>query len=224
MNPFALLPGVFQGAVGIAQALTGLSRQATQVRPEYKMPREIMANRTLAAQSYADPLSYAAALAMNNAALSQSNSLNAAITGGGGLGSTAAITAAAGQQYNQIAAQIEAQKFADRQALSAANQTVADYRDQEWQMNKFAPYVQRYQESRDLTGAGLQNMFGGIGNLSLLATAMNFGNNRRVAGAAASSAANSAANFAAGINSIAANANQTAFNGAMINAALKFLR
>ena len=53
---------------------------------------------------------------------------------------------------------------------------MADYKDQQFQMNEFAPYAQAYQEGRQMTGAGFENIYGALSGIANITMANQYAN------------------------------------------------
>ena len=170
------------------------------VRPEYKMPDEINTALTLAAQQYSDPYNQASINATRNVGASAANAVASGRDTGGLAAMLPAIVAQQNQGYNQIAAMTEQQKAGERAALSNRLDIKAKYRDDEFQMNKFAPYKDAYNEGRERIGAGQQNLFGGLNSIGSIASM--FASQQRASPAAAASYASGQANSAGGINAM----------------------
>ena len=123
---------------------------------------------TLAAQNYSDPRTAAQLNAERGIGLSGANTVMAGRDSGNLAGIIPAIVSAQSQGYNRLAEQQDAVKEQQRQALMNTLQLRAQYKDTEFQINKFAPYAQAYNEGREMIGAGAQNLYGGLNNLATL--------------------------------------------------------
>lgn len=170
MIPFlAAIPGIVQAGAGLAQLIKGSRGQKNLQRPEYEMPAEAKNAYAMAAANYADRANAGGANYQRQAIdMAAMNALGAATQRGGGLASVSSILANSNNAMQQANVGADNAMQQRLMALMAQSQNVADYRDKEFQMNKYAPYVQKYNENREMLGAGMQNMFGGLNNLSSL--------------------------------------------------------
>ena len=121
-------------------------------RPQYQIPGEIGKNQTLAQQQYLQGVPEATKAAEREqinqgaaGALSQSSSR------GGGLSGIAGLNQQQNQGYAGMAVQDAQARQAGLGTLMGANQTMADYRDQAFQMNTLNPYYEhiKARESRN---------------------------------------------------------------------------
>lgn len=164
----AALPSIFQAGYGVVQSVQAAQGLKNLKRPEYEMPGEVKAGLALSSQAYADPYSVGELRARQDIGLSGANAAAAARDAGSGAGMAPAIQAQQSNSYNQLQVQADQQREQRRMALQQSLATVAGYRDQEWQMNKFAPYADKYAELRQMHGAGAQNIFGGMNGLAAI--------------------------------------------------------
>jgi len=162
----AAVPAIFQGITGLVQNRRGREGLANLERPEYKMPDEINAMLTMAAQRYSDPYTTGEVNAMRNIGLSGANALQAGRDSGNVGGIVPAVAAQQSAAYNRLAEQVDANKERQQATLTDMLGVRAKYKDQEWQMNEFAPYVDKMNEYREMVGSGQQNMFGALNSLS----------------------------------------------------------
>lgn len=139
-------------------------------RPEYKIPDEILKAVEISRANAADPRFAGQSNLERQVALNQANALNAAASAGKGMYQVNAIQAQANQAAQNIGAEQARQDRQDRADLSNMLGVLAKYKDQEWQMNKFAPYQDKYNEGRERIGAGMENIYGGLDNAALIAT------------------------------------------------------
>ena len=63
------------------------------------------------------------------------------------------------------------EEYRDRVETQYSNALLnfAQYQDQQWQMNEFAPYADKFNMYNDLLGAGIKNITGGIGDMGSIA-------------------------------------------------------
>ena len=162
------IPSLFKAGYGLQQMIKGSRGLNNLERPEYAMPKEAQMNLAMAATASADPYSVGELRAQSNIGQSAANAAASARDGGNASQMAPAIQAQQSAAYNQLQTQTEADQERRRQSLTAALTTVGNYRDQEWQMNKFAPYADKYAEFRQMQGAGAQNVFSGIDGLGAI--------------------------------------------------------
>jgi hypothetical protein len=168
----AVLPSVFQGITGLGQRQRGQRMLDKLERPTYEMPEETLRSAALSRQAFADPTTPGQQLGLQQAGLSASNAMQAALQGGGGLAAVSAIQAQQDLSTGQIAAQTDAFKLQQLANYQANLGQVAQGRDLEFQMNKFAPYSQSYNEGREMVGAGTTNLMGALGGIANVGMAM----------------------------------------------------
>ena len=175
MNPalLASLPSLLQTGFGIYQAVEGADR-LNQPRPQYNMPGETLANRTLAAAEMGSGSRYAENMRAQSD-LAAANSITAAVTSGTGSAAVPSILAQQQAASRQASVAAEQKRLSDLATLMGANAAVGAGRDLEFQMNKFAPYMQQYNEGREMVGAGATNIYGGVNGLSSLAQVYMYG-------------------------------------------------
>ena len=162
------IPSIAQAIGGLFQGLAGKRQLENLERPQYTMPGEVNSMVTLAAQNYADPRTAAQLNAERGIGLSGANAVMAGRDSGNLAGIIPAIVSAQSQGYNRLSEQQDTIKEQQRQALMNTLQLRAQYKDTEFQINKFAPYAQAYNEGREMVGAGAQNLYGGLNNLATL--------------------------------------------------------
>lgn len=174
----AAIPSIFQGITGLSQLFGGQKQLNNLQRPEYKMPEEINAMLTLAQAQYQDPYSTENLNAQRQIGMGAANAVMAGRDSGNLAGILPAIVGQQNQGYNQAAQMMEATKERQMANLSNMLGIRAKYKDQEWQMNKFAPYQDQYNEARERIGAGQQNIFGALGGLSSIGQMLFSGQNQ----------------------------------------------
>lgn len=162
----AAIPSLFQGAQGLIQMIGGKKQMDQAVRPEYKMPDEINSMLTLAQAQYQDPYSTQNLNAQRSIGMGAANAVMAGRDSGNLAAILPAIVGSQNQGYNQAAQMQEATKARERAQLTDMLGIKAKYQDQEWQMNKYSPFVDNMNEGRERYGAGTQNLFGGLNGLS----------------------------------------------------------
>lgn len=170
MNPMVLaaLPSLFQTITGSIQAIEGQQTLNSLQRPEYEIPSEVRTSLTLAQQEYGAVGRDEMNARIQNQ-LGAANSASVAVASGNGYAAAPAIEAQRQTGSREISALAEQKRRADLQRLMASQENMANYKDQEFQVNKFAPYAQRYNEGREQIGGGLENINTGLSGVSSLA-------------------------------------------------------
>lgn len=153
----------FSGASQIKEAKQGL---ADLQRPEYKVPAEILKANTMAQTAYADPYMPGQGVMMDRVEQQAANAYGQSVQAGNPFATLSSNQAIAQQGLQNIGITAANYQTADAQRYAQMLQTVANYRDQEYQMNQFAPYAEKSQEYRDMFGAGNKNLYSGIDQLA----------------------------------------------------------
>lgn len=181
MSPLLLaaLPSLFKMGAGAVQYFKGQDRLDDVPRPKYNTPPEIDAMLTLAEQEYG---SVGRQELFRNIQADQSAANAAQVATNAGYGAQAAprIEAQRQNDLRQSSVLADQKRMQDMTRLMAAQQTRADYRDQEYQINQFAPYSQNYNESREMIGGGMTNFDTGLSGISSLAQLYASGMNQQV--------------------------------------------
>lgn len=153
-------PAIYQGISGIKQIGRGRLGLATLgQRPEYEIPDEIKQMTAMARANVADPYMAGENRMLDQANQSAANAFAQSKEAGNPLAMLGSINANTNQSLNQIGIQSAQQQNMDVQALTQQLQNLGNYKDQQWQMNTFAPYQDKYSEYRDMIGAGNKNVF-----------------------------------------------------------------
>ncbi len=163
----------YKGISGYNQAQQGKDMMNNLHRPTYQTPNEIYGNLNLAKSAYLDERLPGEGTALNriqgntSAAVQQAQQygrtpaeIMAAITGASGNADSAVNDLATkGAQYH-LGAQHDYQ---------SALQTLAGYKDQEFNINQLQPYNQDRQYAQDLIGAGNKNLNSAVGEVGTFA-------------------------------------------------------
>lgn len=166
------LPFIYQGAVGFGQQQAGRMGLRNLRRPQYQIPSAQQSALAIARSAYADPRMPGEATAYSRIGQQMANFANTAQDNqnvGAGLVQAMAAT---NEANRDLAAQSAQFQLADQQNLQAQLGTYGQYQDTQWQLNKFAPYAQKYNEYREQVGAGEQNLMGAITGLSNIGMTM----------------------------------------------------
>lgn len=163
---FNMIPAVMQMTKGNEQKAEGRAGLASLQRPKYF--------DTLARKAYGDQFMPGETTMMDRNALAAANAYNRAKDSGNPMASLAAIQAMEQRGALNIGVQSAQHREGDMLRMMKALQT-------EYQMNEFAPYMEKSQEYRDMVGAGEKNEFAGVSNMAGIASSvmsnMNFGGN-----------------------------------------------
>lgn len=174
MAIMSAVQGLFQVGTGISQQIQAgnLRKEFERLgenRPQYQTPQEVLSSLSLIKQGFADPRMAGQSKLEDLVGLTQANTIQAGVQGGNPFAVLAASQGQADLTQQDIQTRAMQQQENDRLNLAQALNTVAQFKDQEWQMNEFAPWRDKYQftlnEYRDKLGAGAKNTFEGIGSL-----------------------------------------------------------
>lgn len=172
MIPVALIPYLYQGVVGLTQQMDSDYERSRLKRPTYKTPEEVTQALTLSKREFSDPRFAGQAQLEAQVQQNASQALETAQRRGGGMQNVAGIVAANNQAAQDISAEGARQQRGDLRDYQNMLQLMAGYKDKEFQMNKFAPYSDAYNETREMKGAGQQNTFQALDALSAVAGRM----------------------------------------------------
>ncbi len=172
MIPVALIPYLYQAVTGIAQSEDSKDELKNLKRPTYKTPSEVTQALTLSKREFSDPRFAGQAQLEAQVQQNASQALETAQRRGSGMQNVAGIVAANNQAAQDIGAEAARQQRGDLQDYQNMLQLMAGYKDKEFQMNKFAPYSDKYNEAREMKGAGQQNTFQALDALSAIAGRM----------------------------------------------------
>lgn len=174
--PVALIPALFQAGVGVKQMLSGNKDLRNLERPTYETPKEMLTALGLSKAEFADPRFAGQSQVEAQTGLAASQALQAAQNRGAGMQSVGQIASATNQSHQGIAAQVEQSQRSDLQNYQNMLGLISQYRDKEFQMNEFAPYMDKYNEAREQRGAGQENIFGALDGMAVVTQRL-LGNN-----------------------------------------------
>lgn len=195
--PLALIPALYQAGVGISQQVDAKYMAERNQRPEYKTPQELLTALGLSKAQFADPRFAGQAQLEATVGQNLSQALEVAQSRGSGMQSVAGIAAAGNQASQDIAAEQARQQRADLGDYQNMLKIIAGSKDTEWQLNKFAPYSDRYNEAREMKGAGQQNLFNSLDQLAAITSRFSSAENGSAAPDISSIATTAAKNAAA---------------------------
>ena len=180
--PAFAIPSIIAGVTGAGQVLGGLFGALGNKRPEYEIPESLRQSVALARLKVQDPNAPGYSQAREQLDLTAANALYAAQQSGGaqiGLGEVVGQTEAGARHLQQMNVEDQAR---DVERYQSSLGELAQAEDVQFQMNEFAPYAQRAQESRDVFGAGLENIMLGAREYGLYKTALGGGGRATTAG------------------------------------------
>jgi DNA-binding CsgD family transcriptional regulator len=160
---------MFQGLRQQKEAKRGLEGLE---RPEYQTPEEISRLLNISQNRYADKFMPGQGGYMDRIEQQAANAFTQSSEAGNPFALIANIQGQAGQQLEQVNTQAMNMQLQNEKEYQKALQIMAGQKDQEWQLNKFAPYSDKYNEYRDMFGAAKKNIYGGLDSLSGIATGM----------------------------------------------------
>mgnify|MGYP006910134126 FL=1 len=153
-----------QGAVGLGQVIGGAFSSAK--RPEYKMPEAVRQSLALAKMNVANPYSPGYSQAKAESDLTAANQLQAAQQQGNPMEAIQTIAGAQQKANRDLQMYNEQDQKSDVSNLQGELAKVAQAQDLMFQMNEFAPYQDKSQQSKNMIGGGLENLFGAGGQLA----------------------------------------------------------
>lgn len=136
----------------------GLKKFLGSERPEYEIPDSARQALSLARIQAADPNMPGEQKAIERAGVSSANAVRAAQESGNALEATSGIQGQYDATTQNILARSEADQKNDQQRLAQQLAQMAQYEDMQYQMNEYAPYAERQQETRDLVGSLSTNL------------------------------------------------------------------
>ena len=156
--------------IGLGQSIFGAIKasKAERNRPEYQVPDATMAATGLAGMRASNPYMPGYAQAKGNIDVAAANALQVASQGGN---VAATLQGVVGQQESGLRGLAQqSAEYRDRAQSQYIGQLgeLSKAQDMEFQLNEYAPYARKYQEGRDMFGAGLQNIMSGLGNLTMM--------------------------------------------------------
>ena len=136
----------------------GLKRFLGSGRPDYEIPDSARQALNLARIHAADPNMPGEQKAIERAGVSAANSARVAQESGNALEALPSIQGQYDATTQGILARSEADQKADQQRLAQQLAQMAQYEDMRYQMNEYAPYAEKQQETRDLVGSLSTNL------------------------------------------------------------------
>ena len=172
ISPIGAVTSAIQAAAGLGEMAYGAyeQKQANKMPHTYHIPKEIQENlteanmRALSGLPEAQKQEYLQHL-VNTSALanSQFSSLGAGTRG------IAGQTNALNAGYSNLLSQDAAARLAAQGNLEKARQTMADYKDQAFNVNEYQPYLHQMGYARSLQNAGGQQLLNTLGVFGAMA-------------------------------------------------------
>lgn len=151
-----------KGAIGVGQLIGGSAGIFGTKRPKYEIPEALRQSVSLARLRYADPMSPGYSEAEANVDLATANQIRAAQESGNPQESLGAITGAQNEAYRDLAQMNEESQYRDEVMLSQELGKMAEAENLQFQLNELAPFQDAFRESRDVFGAGIENLTGAL--------------------------------------------------------------
>lgn len=165
MDPLTMMAAL-QSGVALGQSIFGAIKGTNNKRPDYDIPESAKQALELAKINATGQMpGYTQAKDQNN--LTTANLISAGANNGNITQMLPAIAARASLNNRNLSTDNANYQAGARRELRGAYNQYGKYEDQEFQMNEFAPYAQKFQESRDMVGAGLQNFNTAISNYGM---------------------------------------------------------
>tara|TARA_R100000995_G_scaffold48023_1_gene22882 strand:- start:8555 stop:9319 length:765 start_codon:yes stop_codon:yes gene_type:complete len=159
----ALAPAAIQAGTGIYQAVRGNQLRNSMDRPTYEIPQEILDSLTDAQiQALRGMPAEQKQQYLDNVMRSQQASLDAMGDRKAGLAGLAGVQQTALDAYRNMLSMDAQQRQANEQALQNTRGVVAGFRDKAFDYNQAQPYDQTMAAAEGMTGAGMQNIMGGV--------------------------------------------------------------
>ena len=176
--PLALIPAIVGGATAIGQTFFGTrqyrkgkEQMAELERPEYEIPGEVEANLEAAKAAKAEGLDpYSKDLYVEGIGRSTMGAMGSLQDRGLGVAGASGIFQKQSDAYRNLlgldAQARDRQKEVIANNLAQARLTSAGFKERQFDINMFQPYMQDYMAAQSMTGAGMQNIGLGFGSLA----------------------------------------------------------
>ena len=156
MDPMTML-ALGQGILGGAQMIGGFFSKGN--RPDYEIPPALRESLALARLNVADPNAPGYGQAKAQADLTLSNQLAAAQQQGNPQESIQALAGAQQKTMRDLEMYNQQSQQQDYAGLQGELGKLQQAQDLQFQMNEFAPYADKSQQSKNMIGGGLQNLY-----------------------------------------------------------------
>lgn len=159
----AAVLGGLQSAAGIAQYAKGRQLAKGAVRPTYEIPKEIADNLSQAQMEALQGLPPEQVKQyVENVQRQVGFGLTALGERKAGIAGLATLTQQGTDAYKDLLSADAAARQANLRQLMNAREQMAGYKEKEFELNKLLPYQEQVQAAQAMTGAGMQNIMGGL--------------------------------------------------------------
>ena len=150
--------------IGGGQALFGLGKTlfSKPKRPEKDIPPALRESLMLSKMMVSDPNAPGYTEAKASIDTATSNAIMAAKQSGNAQESIGTVASGLSRGYLGLEEQNNQSQYQDLNNLQRSLDQMAQAQDTQEQYNEFAPYADKSQEGRDMFGAGLENIMGGL--------------------------------------------------------------
>lgn len=151
--------GASTTALGLNQYYKGKKMLKNNKRPAYEIPEDIKRNLTEAQQGALQGLPEEQKQQfLTNIQRGTAQSLAAGSNRKGGLVNIATLNQNQNDSYGGLMAADSQARMQNKQQLYGARESMANYSDQAFQINKLNPYYEKQAEGLAMEGAGMQNI------------------------------------------------------------------
>lgn len=173
MDPLTIASMATQAAAGIGQIITGIGQKSqankiarSNVRPTYIIPKSVTDNQAITESRASQGLSdQSKSLYTQESDRGATAGIDAILSGGGSVNNIADLYGARNTGISHMALIDDSMRSANMKALVDQNNTMADFKDKEWQVNMWGPYADKAQAAAALSKQGSDNTWKGINTL-----------------------------------------------------------
>lgn len=159
--------GIYKVAHGAHQKNLAKKAAAANKRPAYNIPQGEYDNLYMAESQASQGLDQGSKqILTQNADRGLSASLNAVLKGGGDMNAASSLYDNYLGNINNIALMDNQQKINNVQQLVAARYRMSDQQDKQWQVNNYAPFMDKQKEIGQQKAYGQQQVDSGMGEIS----------------------------------------------------------
>jgi len=157
------IPAVVQAGTGIYQTYQGNKLANSMERPDYSIPQEVLDNLTDSQiQALRGLPEEQRQQYMDNIMRSAQTSISALGDRKGGLAGMSGVQQQQNDAYKNLLSMDAQKREENERNLQATRNTVAGYRDKEFQTNEMKPFEDTMAAATGMQGAGIQNIMGGV--------------------------------------------------------------
>ena len=152
-----------QALFGGIQAGIGASKLKNLNRPTYTVPEEIKKNLSESELMALEGLpAEQKQQYIQNIQRSQQTAMKGLETRKAGLAGIPALLQSQNDAFTNLLTMDATQKLQNKMLVQQNRNTLAGYKDKEFDINKMQPYQEKSAEAQALIGSGVQNIFGGL--------------------------------------------------------------